>query len=107
MDENIFSILIVLLQTLLFYYMPTFNGKNTLFGLVIKEEDFQKVGIALLRSYRRNLIIILGLFILAVFLSIKFAPESIVFAYILATLGQIALIFIYLPKVWQIAIKSL
>lgn len=102
MDENFFSILIVLLESLLFYYMPTFNGKNTLFGLVLKEDDFQSVGIPILRSYRRNLIIILGMFISAVFLSVRYAPESMVFAYILATLGQVALIFIYFPKAWRV-----
>ena len=102
MDDIIFSIVILLLESLLFYFMPTWNGRNTLFGFVLKEKDFQNEGILILKQYRRNLIFVFGIFILIFFLCIRYSPESLIAAYISAIFAQIVLMFIYFHQAWRV-----
>jgi uncharacterized membrane protein len=102
MTDNILLGIIFLCETLLFYFLPVFNGKDTLFGLVLKESDFLTEGLPILKKYRRDLSILFFLFIIGYVLNIAFSPNSLAFIYIFATFLNLALLFKYLRQSWQL-----
>ena len=93
------------LEFLLFYFLPTLNGQQTLFGITLKNDDFQTYGFPILRRYRRDLFILgiscfSGLAIL--YLTKNLSSNSLAIAYILATFCIIFFLFKYLRQTWQL-----
>lgn len=102
MTDNILLGIIFLFETVLFYFLPVFNGKDTLFGMVLKESDFLTDGLPILKKYRRDLSIVFLLFIIGYVLTTSFSPKSLVFVYISATFLTLALLFKYLSQSWHL-----
>lgn len=98
---------IFLLEVLLFYFLPVFNGKDTLFGLVLKESDFQSAGLPILRKYRRDLLFVSFLAVMAFALLKTAAPESMALANIFATFLFLVLLFKYLRRSWLLRDKRI
>ena len=44
MSDTILLIVVFLFEYLLFYFLPTLNGGGTLFGIVLKDDDFSTYG---------------------------------------------------------------
>jgi len=106
MTDTIFLTIVFILEFLLFYFLPTLNGEKTLFGIVLKDDDFQTYGFPILRKYRRDLWII-GLISLGViFLLGWIFPNSLPIAYIFISLAIIYPLFKYLRETWQLRDKS-
>ena len=106
MTDTIFLLAIFVLEFLLFYFLPTMNAKHTLFGIVLKNDDFQLYGLPILKSYRRDLKIIGAIGLAMTLLLGKFLQNSLPFAYIIATLAIIFLLFKYQRKTWKLRDKS-
>jgi hypothetical protein len=68
MTDTIFLTIIFLLEVLLFYYLPLLNAERTLFGIVLKDDDFQTYGFPILQSYRRDLLIIAAISLVGLYL---------------------------------------
>jgi uncharacterized membrane protein len=105
MTDTIFLIVIFLLETLLFYFLPTLGGERTLFGIVLKNDDFQTYGFPILRKYRRDLLIgavgsLIGLYLLG-----RLSANSLVVAYIAATFGILFSLFKYQRQTWRLRDK--
>lgn len=83
MTDILVLTVIFFLEVLLFYFLPTLNGKGTLFGFVVKEDSLAS---DVLRKYRLGLIGIALFFLLAIFGGIYYLPQSLVFTYILSVL---------------------
>lgn len=104
MADIIFLTIVFLLEFLLFYYLPTLDGQQTLFGIVLKNDDFQTYGLQVLQKYRRDLIIVAvgGAGILSLLYYTKFlSSNSLAFTYISATICVIILLFKYLGQTWN------
>jgi uncharacterized membrane protein len=106
MADIILLTIIFLLELLLFYFLPTLDGQQTLFGIVLKNDDFQTYGLPILRKYRRDFFIIAFVSICGLLLIGKFSPNSLLIAYISATLGIIFPLFKYLGETWKLRDKS-
>ncbi len=108
MADTIFFAIIFLFEFLLFYFLPTINGQQMLFGIVLKNDDFQTYGFPILRKYRRDLVILaigcVGVLVLLYFANILSA-NSLAVAYILATFLIIFLLFKYSRQAWQLRDK--
>ena len=88
MADTIVLIIIFALEFLLFYFLPTLNGQQTLFGISWENDDFQTYGFPILRKYRRDLFFLAiacvgGIFTL--YLTNNLSPNSLAIAYIPAT----------------------
>ena len=105
MADIILLTIIFLLELLLFYFLPTLDGQQTLFGIVLKNDDFQTYGLPILRKYRRDLFIVAGASICGLILIGKFSPNSLMIAYIFATLAIILPLFKYLRQTWELRDK--
>ncbi len=108
MADTILLIIIFLLEFLLFYFLPTLDGQQTLFGIVLKNDDFQTHGSPILRKYRRDLSILAavcfgGLTLL--YYTENLSPNSLAFAYILATGCIVFLLFKYQRQTWHLRDK--
>ncbi len=108
MADTILLIIIFLLEFLLFYFLPTFDGQQTLFGIILKDDDFQTHGFPILRKYRRDLFVLLAVFVsglILLYYTGSFSQNSLTFAYILATGGTVLLLFKYLRQTWHLRDK--
>ena len=106
MADIILMTVIFLLELLLFYFLPTLDGQQTLFGVVLKNDDFQTYGLPILRKYRRDLSIIAVASICGMLLIGRSSPNSLTIAYILATIAIIYPLFKYLGETWKLRDKS-
>jgi len=106
MADIILLTIIFLLELLLFYFLPTLDGQQMLFGIVLKNNDFQTYGLPILRKYRRDLFIIAFASVCGLLLIGKLLPNSLTIAYIFATLGIIFPLFRYLGQTWELRDKS-
>lgn len=105
MTDTIFLIIIFLLEILLFYYLPTLNAERTLFGIVLKDDDFQTYGFPILRSYRRDLLIIAAVCLVGLCLLSGLSMNSLAVAYIFATFAILFPLFKYSRQTWQLRDK--
>ena len=105
MIDTIFLIIIFLLKILLFYFLPTLGGERTLFGIVLKDDDFQTYGFPILRNYRRDLLIIAVGSLVGLYLLDRFLANSLVIAYILATFAILFPLFKYQRQTWRLRDK--
>lgn len=108
MADTIFFAVIFLFEFLLFYFLPTLNGERMLFGIVLKNDDFQTYGFPILRNYRRGLIFVAigcvgGLILL--YSANTLSVNSLAIAYIFATAIIIFLLFKYSRQTWQLRDK--
>ncbi len=87
MTDTIFLTIIFLLEVLLFYFLPTLNAEQTLFGIVLKDDDFQTYGFPILQKYRRDLLIIAAISLVGLYLLRELSVNSLAIAYIFATLA--------------------
>ena len=106
MADIILLTIIFLLELLLFYFLPTLDGQRTLFGIVLKDDDFETHGLPILRRYRRDLFIIALVSVCGLLLIGKSSPNSLLIAYIFATLGIIFPLFRYLGQTWKLRDKT-
>ncbi len=106
MADIILLTIIFLLELLLFYFLPTLDGQQMLFGVVLKNNAFQTYGLPILRKYRRDLFIIAFASVCGLLLIGKLLPNSLTIAYIFATLGIIFPLFRYLGQTWELRDKS-
>ena len=108
MADIILLIIIFLLEFLLFYFLPTLDGQQTLFGIVLQNDDFQTNGLPILQKYRRDLFVLLAVCaggITLIYYTEILSLNSLAFAYILATGGIIFLLFKYMRQTWQLRDK--
>lgn len=105
MADVILLLIIFLFEYLLFYFLPVLNGKETLFGIVLKTDDFQLHGLPLLREYRRSLTLAAIACLGAIYLFWKFLPNSLPIIYIIATFVILYPLIKYLRKTWQLRDK--
>lgn len=104
MADIIVLLIIFASEFLLFYFLPTLNGQQTLFGIGLKDDDFQTYGSPILKKYRRDLLALAigsGVGLELLYLTSYLSPNSLAIAYILATAGIIFLLFKYLKQTWQ------
>ena len=106
MADIILLSIIFLLELLLFYFLPTLDGQRTLFGIVLKDDDFQTYGLPILRKYRRDLSVIAVASVCGLLLIARSSPNSLTVAYIVATLGIIYPLFKYLGETWKLRNRS-
>ncbi|MDQ3712685.1 MAG: DUF1648 domain-containing protein [Acidobacteriota bacterium] len=106
MADIILLTIIFLLELLLFYFLPTLDGQQTLFGIVLKDDNFQTYGLPILRKYRRDLSIIAVASACGLLLIGRHSPNSLTIAYIIGTLGIIYPLFKYLGETWKLRDKS-
>jgi uncharacterized membrane protein len=107
MTDTFFLIIIFLLEILLFYYLPTLNAEQTLFGIVLKDNDFQTYGFPILRSYRRDLLIIAAVSLVGLYILRELSLNSLAIAYILATFAILFPLFKYSRQTWQLREKKI
>jgi uncharacterized membrane protein len=93
------------LVTLLFYFLPVLNGQQTLFGIVLKDDDFETYGVPVLRKFRRDIIIIAAGSLIGLYLMSQLSKNSLVIAYILAMVATLFPLFKYLRQAWQLRDK--
>jgi len=105
MTDTIFLLIIFVLEILLFYFLPTLSGQQTLFGIVLKEDDFQTYGVPILQKFRRDLIVIAIGCLVGLILFSKFSINSLVIAYILATFAILYPLFKYSRESWKLRDK--
>lgn len=108
MANTIFFIIFFTLEFTLFYFLPTLNGQQTLFGIVLKDDDFQTYGFPILQKYRRDLILgtIGSIALIALlYLSGNFSENSLAIAYICANALIIFFLFKYLRQTWHLRDK--
>jgi uncharacterized membrane protein len=105
MTDTIFLTIIFLLEVLLFYFLPTLNGQQTLFGIVLKNDDFQTYGFPILKKYRRDLLMIAIGSLLGLYFFYYLSKNSLPIAYIFATFAILFPLFKYLRKTWQLRDK--
>ena len=105
MANTILLAIMFLLGFLLFYFLPTLNGQRTLFGITLKNDDFQSYGAPILKKFRRDLILlILGgcAAVITLYMSRTVSKNSLVITYSVATFGAIFLLFRYLRQTWKL-----
>ncbi|HLM60892.1 MAG TPA: DUF1648 domain-containing protein [Pyrinomonadaceae bacterium] len=93
------------LEFLLFYFMPTLNGQRTLFGITLKDDDFQTYGSPILRRYRRDLFVLLtgcAGTLAVLFSTNNLSSNSLGITYIAATFIINFFLFKYLKQTWQL-----
>jgi uncharacterized membrane protein len=105
MTDTIFLITIFLLEILLFYFLPTLNGQKTLFGIVLKDDDFQTYGFPILKTYRRDLLIIAVACLVSLYFLRQVSENSLAIAYIIATFVILFPLFKYSRKAWRLRDK--
>ncbi len=108
MADVILLIVIFLLEFLLFYFLPTLDGQQTFFGIILKDDDFQTHGFPILQKYRRDLFILAaGCFggLILLYYTDSLSPNSLAFAYIVATGGIVFLLFKYQRQTWHLRDK--
>ena len=105
MTDTMFLTIIFLLEILLFYYLPTLNAEQTLFGIVLKDNDFQTYGFPILRSYRRDLLIIAAVSLIGLYLLRELSLNSLAVAYTFATVAILFPLFKYSRQTWQLRDK--
>lgn len=108
MADIIFLLIIFSLEFLLFYFLPTLDGRATLFGIVLKNDDFQTYGFPILKKYRRDLLILgAGCFCaLAIFYNTKIlSANSLAVAYIVPTGLIVFFLFKYQRQIWRLRDK--
>ena len=109
MADLIFLAITFLLEFLLFYFLPTLNGERMLFGIVLKNDDFQTHGFPILQKYRRDLVFTaigcIGGLVLLYFANLLSA-NSLAIAYIAATFLIIFLLFKYSRQTWRLRDKQ-
>ena len=105
MADKIFLLIVFILEFLLFYFLPTLNGQKTLFGIVLKDDDFQTYGFPILKKYHRDLIIIAIAGIGTVILFDRFLPNSLPITYIITNLIILYPLFKYSRETWQLRDK--
>lgn len=101
MADTIFLLVIFLLEILLFYYLPTLNGGRTLFGIVLKNDDFQTYGSPILREYRRELLSVAAAGLIGLSALASFSVDSMTIAYIAAHFAIIYVSFKHLRQTWR------
>ena len=108
MADIILLIIVFSLELLLFYFLPTLEGQQTLFGIVLKNDDFQIYGSPILKKYRRDLLIVAfacaGSFFLLNFTK-NLNANSLAVAYIIATVLIIFILFKYSKQTWLLRDK--
>lgn len=77
---------VFLLEIILFYFLPTLNGKGTLFGFIVHENNGDSSVSEILKKYRLGLVAIALFFLSAIVGGIFYFRQSLVFIYILSTL---------------------
>lgn len=97
-----FLFIIFYLEIILFYYLPIYNGKGTLFGTIIKDEAFEKDGKTILKNYRFGLIAFASVFFAAMFLTTNYSLKSLPYLYILFTFALSMWFFVSLRKAWAL-----
>lgn len=102
MTDNLFLFVIFFLEVILFYHLPIFNGRGTLFGTIIKDELFENDGKQVLKNYRFGLIAFSLLVFIAMVLASKHSLESLLYLYILFTIGVSSWLFVWLRKAWSL-----
>lgn len=105
MTDTIFFTIIFLLEILLFYFLPTLNGQQTLFGIVLKNDDFQTYGFPILKKFRRDLLIIALLCLVGLYFSSRLSEKSLAIAYIFATFLILFPLFRYMRQTWRLRDK--
>lgn len=85
MTDILFLGAIFLFVFILFYFLPTINGKGTLFGFVVHENSS---AVDVLRKYRLGLMAIGLFFLSAIIGGIFYLPQSLVFTYIFSVLAS-------------------
>lgn len=105
MTDTIFLLIIFLLEILLFYFLPTFNGQQTLFGIVLKNDDFQTYGFPVLQKYRRDLLIIAFGCLIGLYFFARLSENSLAIAYIVATFAILFPLFKYQRQAWRLRDK--
>ncbi len=105
MTDTIFLIVIFLLEILLFYFLPTLNGQQTLFGIVLKNDDFQTYGLPILKKYRRDLLVIAVASLAGLYFFRALSANSLAIAYIIATFVILFPLFKYQRQTWQLRDK--
>jgi uncharacterized membrane protein len=106
MTDTIFLIIIFLLEVLLFYYLPTLNAEQTLFGIVLKDDDFQTYGFPILQKYRRDLLIVAAFSLGGLYLLKDFSLNSLAIAYIFATFAILFPLYKYSRQTWHLRDKQ-
>ena len=104
--DTIFLLIFFLLQVLLFYFLPTFNGQQTLFGIVLKDDDFETYGVPVLRKYRRDLLLTAAVCLVGLLLVSRVSSNSLAVAYTLATFAILVPSFKYLRQTWDLRDKQ-
>lgn len=102
MTDNLFLFIVFYLEIVLFYYLPIYNGKGTLFGTIIKDEAFEKDGKRIRKHYRIGLIGFASVFLVAMVLTTKYSLKSLPYLYIFFTLISSVWVFISLRKAWAL-----
>ncbi len=102
MTDNLFLFIIFYLEIVLFYYLPIYNGKGTLFGTIIKDEAFENDGKRILKNYRVGLITFAFVFFTAMLLTINYSLKSLPYLYILFTTALSFGLFVSLGKAWAL-----
>lgn len=102
MTDNLFLFIVFYLEIILFYYLPIYNGKGTLFGTIIKDEAFEKDGKKILKNYRFGLIAIASVFFAAMILTNNYSLKSLPYLYILFTFALSFWLFVSLRKAWAL-----
>lgn len=102
MTDNIVLGTIFFLEFLLFYFLPVFSGKGTLFGFVISEDDDLDRVKKVLQSYRIGLIIIALIFVSLIITGISYFPKSLAIAYIFFGLAMSWWLYTNLVKSWRL-----
>ena len=105
MKDTIFLTIVFLLEVLLFYFLPTLNGQQTLFGIVLKNDDFQTYGFPILKNYRRELLVIAVICLLGLSILNNLPENSLAIAYIVSTCAVLIPLFRYMRKTWQLRDK--
>lgn len=102
MTDNIVLGTIFFLEFLLFYFLPVFSGKGTLFGFVISEDgDLGRVR-KVLQTYRLGLIVIALIFVGLIITGISYFPNSLAVAYIFFGLAMSWWLCANLVKSWRL-----
>jgi uncharacterized membrane protein len=100
--DNLFLFIVFYLEIILFYYLPIYNGKGTLFGTIIKDEAFEIDGKRILKRYRVGLMAFASMFLIAMLLTISYSVKSLPYLYILLTFTISLWLFVSLRKAWSL-----
>jgi uncharacterized membrane protein len=100
--DNLFLFIVFYLEIILFYYLPIYNGKGTLFGTIIKDEVFEIEGKRILKNYRVGLMAFASVFFVAMLLTISYSLKSLPYLYIVLTFTLSLWLFVSLRKAWSL-----